>query len=473
MSCVQYQNKLQLLFQFALIAGFIVYGVQNLWHYFQNDDLCEVSYKTFHSDIKHGYPSLSICFSSPFVKERLSEYLSSDMDNISENYESYLIGGRYSDQNNNINTKSFKSVPYEETTMQKNDFLTNADIADKNRAFLPISQDISINSWGWMLGIMKCFTFSVPYQKNRFISQMNVEFNNTIFPNNGTRPSDGWNPGGMHLFFHYPNQFATSFPTNKRFWHSRKTASSGPNRYRMRFYLKGMEVLRKRHKSDEICQDDMPYDDWIRYHIINEVGCRPPYWHQMATSMPFCDTKEKLKEVQSKFWSYFYGIKEAKAPCTEIKKLDLEYEEPEDDQIVSPGSSMISWYYRVNSYKEIKQMRAYTGMMLLGNVGGFLGLLLGYALIQIPSDLVHMFFKFKQCYAGKRKGDTRDKVSEIQKLIAPHDLDAGNTKTIIFESTKFAHKNDMLNCFSIKYEEMAQKNSGNLEKSVNKFLEMI
>ena len=419
MSCVQYQNKLQLPFQFALIAGFIVYGVQNLWHYFQNDDLCEVSYKTFHSDIKHGYPSLSICFSSPFVKERLSEYLSSDMDNISENYESYLIGGRYSDQNNNINIKSFKSVPYEETTLQKNDFLTNADIADKNRAFLPISQDISINSWGWMLGIMKCFTFSVPYQKNRFISQMNIEFNNTIFPNNGTRPSDGWNPGGMHLFFHYPNQFATSFPTNKRFWHSRKMASSGPNRYRMRFYLKGMEVLRKRHKSDETCQDDMPYDDWIRYHIINEVGCRPPYWHQTATSMPFCDTKEKLQEVQSMFWSYFYGIKEAKSPCTEIKKLDLEYEEPEDDQFVSAGSSMISWYYRPNSYKEIKQMRAYTGMMLLGNIGGFLGLLLGYALIQIPSDLVHLFFKFKQCYTAKRKGDTMDKVLGIQKMVLP------------------------------------------------------
>ena len=473
MSSVPYQKKLTLLFQLSLVAGFVVYGVQNVWNYFQNDDLCEVSFKTFHSDTKHGYPSLSICFNSPFVKGRLSEYLSVDMDNISENYESYLIGGRHSDQNNNVNIEYFRNVPYEGTTVTEKDFLTNADIADKNRSRVSASPDIAVNSWGWFMGIMKCFTFSVPYQKDRFISQMNIKFNNTIFPNNGTRPSDGWNPGGMHLFFHYPNQFATSFASNKRFWHSRKSTSSGPNRYRMRFYLKGMEVLRKRHKPDEICQDDMPYDDWIRYHIINEIGCRPPYWHQLATSMPFCDTKEKLQEIQSMFWSYFYGIKEAKSPCTEIKKLDLEYEEPEDDQFVSPGSSMISWYYRPNSYKEIKQMRAYTGMMLLGNIGGFLGLLLGYALIQIPSDLVHLFFKFKQCYTAKRKGDTMDKVLGIQKMVLSHDLDPGNTKTILFESTKFTHKNDMLHCISIKYDETAQINSGNLAKSVNKFLEMI
>ena len=66
-----------------------------------------------------------------------------------------------------------------------------------------------------------------------------------------------------------------------------------------------------------------------------------------------------------------------------------------------------------------------------------------------------------------------DKVLGIQKMVLSHDLDPGNTKTILFESTKFTHKNDMLHCISIKYDETAQINSGNLAKSVNKFLEMI
>ena len=44
--------------------------------------------------------------------------------------------------------------------------------------------------------------------------------------------------------------------------------------------------------------------------------------------------------------------------------------------------------YLSNTFKEIQQMKAYTIMMLFGNVGGFVGLLLGYALIQIP-NLVH------------------------------------------------------------------------------------
>ena len=117
-------------------------------------------------------------------------------------------------------------------------------------------------------------------------------------------------------------------------------------------------------------------------------------------------------------------------------------------------------------------MRAYTGMMLLGNIGGFLGLLLGYALIQIPSDLVHMFFKFKQYYTEKR-GDKKDQMVRIKKMIAPNDLNAGNTKSIFFKSAKFTHENDALHCFSIKNNELAQKNTDSSKKPVDKFLDII
>ena len=62
--------------------------------------------------------------------------------------------------------------------------------------------------------------------------------------------------------------------------------------------------------------------------------------------------------------------------------------------------------------------------------------------------------KFKQYYAEKRIGDKREKMLRIEKMIAPNDLDPGNTKSKFFESTKFAHKNDSLHCLSIRYDEL-------------------
>ena len=52
---------------------------------------------------------------------------------------------------------------------------------------------------------------------------------------------------------------------------------------------------------------------------------------------------------------------------------------------------LLKVYYRPHTYREIGQIRAYNAMALLGNVGGFIGLLLGYAFVQIPM-LVHTLF---------------------------------------------------------------------------------
>ena len=163
----------------------------------------------------------------------------------------------------------------------------------------------------------------------------------------------------------------------------------------MRFYFKGMEVVKRRHKSFENCQDDIAYDKWLVLNISTELQCTPPYW-RMDDKHPTCRNQTELERAQKMFWGYFYGSVEANHPCTEIQKVDMEYEETDDDTL-GPGEMRIQVMYLSSTYKEIRQMKAYTIMMLFGNVGGFVGLLLGYALIQIPS-LIHSIFS---CFKNK------------------------------------------------------------------------
>ena len=67
-------------------------------------------------------------------------------------------------------------------------------------------------------------------------------------------------------------------------------------------------------------------------------------------------------------------------------KMTTEYVEPKG-YTLEANTTKIILYYRMDTFKEIKQMRSYTGMMLLGNVGGFFGILLGYAVVQVPDFL--------------------------------------------------------------------------------------
>ena len=374
-------KKIDLACHIICIVAVIVYAIMNIYSYWKNEDLCEVSFKTFHDEKGDIYPSLTMCLNTPFKTNELLER-SQNVVNASM-YESYLLG-RYKD------VQKFANISYEDVSIQTDDFLVEAYASDKDfsvRDQIQLKEHMTVQSWAWYWGVMKCFTFNVPF-KDAKIGSMGIEFKNSIFPNNGQRPTDGWESGGMHLFFHYPNQFSRSFPTNKRFWQIRR---SNKNSHRLRFYLKDMEVLRKRQKTDDICleKDMMQIDDWLTHHIMDQVKCRPPYWNDQTISnstFPVCDTNEKLQEAVRHFFNFFYGSKEKYTPCTEIMKLGIDYEEPEYDTL-KEDTTRISWYYRTNTFKEIRQMRAYTGMMLLGNVGGFFGVLLGYAFVQVPSLL--------------------------------------------------------------------------------------
>ena len=80
------------------------------------------------------------------------------------------------------------------------------------------------------------------------------------------------------------------------------------------------------------------------------------------------------------------------SPCSEITKLDLSYEETDFDQL-QDNKIELRKYFMSKEYKEIRKVRAYGLMSLFGNVGGFVGLLLGYALVHLPGS-IHAILKY-------------------------------------------------------------------------------
>ena len=105
---------------------------------------------------------------------------------------------------------------------------------------------------------------------------------------------------------------------------------------------------------------------------------------------------EKIREVQP--LSNANISKYYPPPCQSIKKITYDYEEVtiEDDSNTMTNTS--SWFRIVllfydQYYKQITQVRAYDMELLIGNIGGYIGLFLGYAILQFP-DFVSKFRKW-------------------------------------------------------------------------------
>ena len=352
----------------ALILAYLCYA-----DFLKNEDFCVVSFKKMYNEDENVHPSLTICFTSPFDEIKMQQYHQNLNYSV---YEEHIFG--HSNSNNSLHNISYDYVSIDfKKYIQYVKIITNkGDDLYRNTSVLV--SNFSTKSWAVdAIKMAKCFTVNVPFEKGIQINSVKIAMKSSIFPNK-IRPTNGWNePFGLHIYFHKHEQFIRSFTSRKYIWPERTTNTS----FRIFAYLSGEEVLKRRQKPEFPCRDEPMYDVWEMDRLTKSIGCRPPYWYPMD-GIPTCQTQEDLRNVASQFWETFSWNHDSNPPCTEIKKLQVEFLEKdckEETDILE-----FNMVFRDLTYKEIKQNRAYDTKKLIGDVGGYIGLLLGYALLGMP-----------------------------------------------------------------------------------------
>ena len=177
----------------------------------------------------------------------------------------------------------------------------------------------------------------------------------------------------------------------------------------MSFALKGMEVLQRRQKKNKRCYDLEDYDDYIWDIIIEKSGCRPMWITNR--SEPLCKTRKSYEDIMAMHADMFDGKnnKKYQQPCRSIEKAKLEYVEYDaSDQLgvhsedKDEGLLTLDFDMVTSKFKEIKQVRKYNYQSLIGNAGGYVGILLGYALWNIPTIAVDAWKYLKNIFSQQR-----------------------------------------------------------------------
>ena len=385
--------------------GAIVMFTKCVIVYLKDEDTSQVEYQRFHrKDGEHEaiYPSISICFKKPFLKDKLKQYLKYP-DDIKK-YSKFISGQHWDDQ--------YVDIAYDNVTINFLDYLKEITLTfgigyenikwDINDRRLVEKRESNGNGLAWSLGDIspiptiylsnrgseewiskgKCYTIDIPFFFDKPIHSFQVLINGSVFP-------DGIQPKRLEFstWLSHPHQFARSL-SSQTLWESRINRSE--------YYVRNIEVgfqqvLKRRNKPSKPCISGQ-YDDIIWKRSISRVGCVPAFW-PIESDLPKCrDWYNHTKVYVTMDWTKHDN------PCIAIEKIydsfdedDFSHEIKNGNKFKMKGMLLLRFIFPDKRFVEVMYTRAYNFETFVGNAGGYLGLFLGGGVLQLTSTILDCF----------------------------------------------------------------------------------
>ena len=217
-----------------------------------------------------------------------------------------------------------------------------------------------------------------------------IYINRNIFKNNILMGGD------FAVLFHYPNQVLSSLHTVKRQW---TVWNNNKTNHWISFNIKSMEVhtLRYKVQKENCISDWQRYDNITLKNHLKSVGCKTP--DQIIDSdLPTCSTRQKMKQARIPLNN------NALRPCKRVESVDFDLGEAikwDSTGSVGDNANSANWFSVVlrilnNRFKETIQHKEVDIQTLIGYIGGYIGILTGFSLIQIPNIAMTLYKQIRK-----------------------------------------------------------------------------
>ena len=324
---------------FQVICWIATFTMVSYWIYAfnLNEDLCLVDYKKYYETDSDMHPMLSLCLRNPVSEEKLKRQAHGI--NMTT-YLRFLEGNYFAPE--------MLNVSYENVTIDLNEFEVKGHIFYRNGTEL--SPDLISDrkkfqfsfAGHWFKMFYNCYTLQVPHDQQIESFWVTLKTNTSTFLNRGL----GYD---TITFMHYPNQLLLDTTKHMKYvWPKRNYTDN----FIMRFFVGGMEVMKRRNKAYNHCDNSgKNYDKTRVDDRIRKVGCRAPY-HPFSPSVRMCSTKEEMKNIILSLNTEDNGTL---PPCKTMTKVSYTYEESES--INKSGMIWIGILFSDKQFKEILQTR--------------------------------------------------------------------------------------------------------------------
>ena len=391
------RQYINVMFYYLCLISALALAFWCMFEYSKNYDITEISFQAFNPD-KQGnqYPSMTLCTVDSYNDSKFSQYNDSAMN--SKSYSKFLRGKYWN--------KNMLSVDYDFVTIDVEEYVIGACIlTTRSKTDCQKFGNIQHFTRVWTLGVMKCFSFK--HEAKGPINQIFIAMNNSIHPN-GLRKAFGH----FFILFHYPDQIIRAVSNTFSTWPLRTIQMS--DYYSMRFKVSNVEILKRRRNGREKCHFWEKYDQRTIEDVMASVGCQPPYWKSRRGHQP-CTSQKQLGNVHPHFYAKSMQddrFQQYIPPCIEITKMDVDFEEKlgiqskfgyetVHERFIKDAGTRHGWFF-INThfwqstyFREIRKIKAYSLQNMIGNAGGYIGLLVGITISDLPCLIFKLYFLFK------------------------------------------------------------------------------
>ena len=241
-------------------------------------------------------------------------------------------------------------------------------------------------------------------------ARKSIRLHDLISLNSSTFGHEMFESTELQVFIHSPEQLMPSFdkPNYKESFENLMHKLKPKDSLRiLEFHISQIRQIRKRPDSNLKCNSSIHnFDEYYQKQVIDELGCVPPYWNHLFSNrfdLGECTSQKTLKDAHSIISNPKRILGRLDIPCHKMILLKIDSLNKEPSPI--PKDVSLDFVYDEKAYEEIRYNKMMGFESWISNVGGFVGIFLGYSMLQIPEIIVCMitFFhhqKFKMIYGN-------------------------------------------------------------------------
>ena len=387
--------RLKMVFQMVCFLLAIYMAVSFVKRFNENDNVTSITYKPFNDGPADKYPTYSICFKGSRFHWYRRENIFEAFELSFEQFEMMLKGEPAFRYDFDLSLRLFRKVPtfvnngsdvtFNNFHLRASDFLKSADLTTHNsyhsRGFTMHGEKaISEFSITYQTPDMICFTRDSRHVAGLRRYKDSLHFDKTLMETDMHKSTE------IQIIIHYPGQLIRSLDTPNF------KSTFGKFRYDkiIRFQLAQSTVVRRRPDSSKPCNSTIQnYDMHLISTIIDEIKCIPPYWNEYAKQMVGLDDCKSPTTLQTAY-TYTRNWKDVmqkhSRPCIDMYNIVgwnlLDVEETEQNEEL-----LVKFMYQEHYYQELEYLPDFDLETFISNIGGFVGIFLGYSLMQFPELL--------------------------------------------------------------------------------------
>ena len=394
-------------FQLICCLLAILFIFKQISDYLRNEDVSVISYRKYSAKEADKYPTFTICLRPseldllgyPNILYR-EEVVNQTLGITGPNYYYMLSGGSFKE-----NVSNFQQIFF-----QTNLSVLEFDDAKRTllgmvRSYLAQSdKEETLKNWNVDLDSGSDAPFYQGYQDPECLC---LTRSNIFYPlkrmhmENLFLDVEGW-IGDLLIYLHYPGQLMNVIQGNERM--KIKLSENRSEGKELKFVITQLQVLRKRHGGNIPCNMDSESDVDTRWResVMKIVGCIPTYWKRLPHSLNLQPNRLNDCSTSTQYEALFnlYSYKRDhnityESSCT-WPTIISNFQMPQyDDEILDKHTLSITFNHESGYYMNVENLTAITFDDLWSQVGGLVGIFLGYSLSQFPDILMGIISSIK------------------------------------------------------------------------------